>query len=283
MSNLSKTFGVSDNPLSSTADDWLDLHKHANSLAKFISRCETPMTVGIQGGWGTGKTSLMKRIDAALDENIIKVWLNTWQYAQIYDEKSLPLWVIAGLARKLWEKLGVKHKGVDVVARGFRAFFGALSKELGHGYVPEDLLDAPQSRFDGTTVVETIHNGFVSAIKGIRAESNLRGVVFFVDDLDRLQPAVAVAILEAMRNFIVAPQCVFVLAVDFDVIVQGVAKYENMSGRQFFDKIIQVPFHLQPEKYTLKKYVDNHFAKVAGEELSDVAGLSLEEIAGVWI
>ncbi|HHX74914.1 P-loop NTPase fold protein [Candidatus Darwinibacter acetoxidans] len=30
--------------------------------SRFICSCSTPMTIAIQGGWGTGKTSMMQMI-----------------------------------------------------------------------------------------------------------------------------------------------------------------------------------------------------------------------------
>ncbi len=72
-------------------------------------------------------------------------------------------------------------------------------------------------------------------------------VVVFVDDLDRLQPQKAVEVLETMKIFLDCERCVFVLAVDYDVVARGVkAKYgdtlSDEKGKSFFDKIIQLPF-----------------------------------------
>ena len=46
-------------------------------------------------------------------------------------------------------------------------------------------------------------------------------VVFFVDDLDRIPPSDAVEILEALKNIFDIPHCIFVLAIDYDVVVKG--------------------------------------------------------------
>ena len=53
---------------------------------------------------------------------------------------------------------------------------------------------------------------------------------------------------------------VFVLAVDFDVVCRGVkAKYgddmEGTKARQFFDKIIQLPFEVPVIQYEIKGIV----------------------------
>ena len=50
---------ITDKPVSTVADDLLKVEKYSQALSNFITRSETPITVGLQGEWGTGKTSLM--------------------------------------------------------------------------------------------------------------------------------------------------------------------------------------------------------------------------------
>ena len=42
--------------------DSLDLNKYTKALLNFIETTNTPMTIGIQGEWGSGKTSLLNQI-----------------------------------------------------------------------------------------------------------------------------------------------------------------------------------------------------------------------------
>ena len=61
-------------------------------LANFIIKCEAPITIGVQGEWGSGKTSLLNMIREDIEEEershyskTIKgseefrcIWINTW-------------------------------------------------------------------------------------------------------------------------------------------------------------------------------------------------------------
>ena len=49
-------------------DDKLDFAPYANTLRDIIlnPNTQTPLTIGIFGSWGSGKTSLMKMIEAGL-------------------------------------------------------------------------------------------------------------------------------------------------------------------------------------------------------------------------
>ena len=49
--------------------DKLEITQYINGLNKFIINCETPLTLAIQGKWGTGKTSIMKLLQEELEKN----------------------------------------------------------------------------------------------------------------------------------------------------------------------------------------------------------------------
>ena len=70
-------------------------------------------------------------------------------------------------------------------------------------------------------------------------------VIFFIDDLDRCQPAVALSLLEALKLYLDLPGCVYVLGVDREPLEAVVgAHYATLGLRteSYLDKIIQLPF-----------------------------------------
>ena len=100
--------------------DKLNLIPYAEALSEFIETSDTPMTVGLQGDWGTGKTSMlnMLRGDEAnptsglLDsKKCLIINFETWSYAQFNDRKSLPMACLFALTEKLEQ--GLKKKRSD--------------------------------------------------------------------------------------------------------------------------------------------------------------------------
>ena len=88
-----------------------------------------------------------------------------------------------------------------------------------------------------------------------------------MDDLDRLQPSKAVELLEVLKVFLDCENCVYVLAVDYEVVTQGIKqKFGDMVGEQkgksFFDKIIQLPFKMPVAQYDIFKYVTDQLSKM---------------------
>jgi hypothetical protein len=73
--------GVVDTP---TALDLLGYEGFARVIASRILSLhldETPLTVGVFGEWGSGKTSFLKMVDAALsDVQLRPIWFQAWKY-----------------------------------------------------------------------------------------------------------------------------------------------------------------------------------------------------------
>ena len=54
---------ITDKPITTLNQDLLKVEKYSQALSNFITRSATPITIGLQGEWGTGKTSLMSLKD----------------------------------------------------------------------------------------------------------------------------------------------------------------------------------------------------------------------------
>ena len=61
------TIGIVDEPNPGSSEDTLGIDRHATALTNFIKYTTTPMTIGIQGEWGSGKTSLLNSIYHSLE------------------------------------------------------------------------------------------------------------------------------------------------------------------------------------------------------------------------
>jgi len=57
-----ENIGIVDEPLKKEGQDLLKIRKYSNALIKYIKSAQTPTTIGIQGEWGSGKTSLLNTI-----------------------------------------------------------------------------------------------------------------------------------------------------------------------------------------------------------------------------
>src|SRR5436309_7544421 len=88
-SNNQKNTFISDKP---SATDSLDFNPYVKGLAALMSapETETPITIGITGSWGSGKTSLMQLLEKEVHSQAKErrafelkcLWINVWQVSQ---------------------------------------------------------------------------------------------------------------------------------------------------------------------------------------------------------
>ena len=278
-----KGMGITDMPCTSEEEDLLEISKYVKGLGKFIRECQTPMSIAIQGDWGTGKTStlnlLKKNLEADKDTNGIKcVFFNTWQYSQFNMEDSL----YVSFVHNLVKQCGGNDEILKTVAGfGKLAFFKAIDWKFGTN--ASEILDGfEKAKKDQMESVSKLQEDFAELVK-----KTGKRLVIFIDDLDRLNPEVAVELLEIIKLFVNVENSIFLLAIDYEVVVKGVRKKygENLSEekcRNFFDKIIQLPFKMPVERYNLTELVrkavqeQTHMTdegvNIVAEFISDVMG-----------
>ena len=278
-----KGMGITDMPCTSEEEDLLEISKYVKGLGKFIRECQTPMSIAIQGDWGTGKTStlnlLKKNLEADKDTNGIKcVFFNTWQYSQFNMEDSL----YVSFVHNLVKQCGGNDEILRIVAAfGKLAFFKAVDWRFGAN--ASEILDGfEKAKKAQMESVSKLQEDFAELVK-----KTGKRLVIFIDDLDRLNPEVAVELLEIIKLFVNVENSIFVLAIDYEVVVKGVRKKygENLSEekcRNFFDKIIQLPFKMPVERYNLTELVrkavqeQTHMTdegvNIVAEFISDVMG-----------
>jgi hypothetical protein len=74
---------VIDEPVPQGKTDKLGISLHSEALTEFVEKTETPITVGIQGEWGSGKTSLINSIFHHFKNhpNVKQIEVNAWEYS----------------------------------------------------------------------------------------------------------------------------------------------------------------------------------------------------------
>lgn len=261
--------GFTDKPTSTLNEDAFGVQQYIAGLNEFIMECYTPMTIAIQGDWGSGKTSMMNMIREQLGDRVITTWFNTWQYSQFNMGDALAVSflsrLIADLETEKDQKTGNIKKALKTISR-FAKTAGVIAADTFVGGKAADTLESgfaalsEQNEVDMPQAINELKDQFQAAVNNKIQQAGKDRLVIFIDDLDRLHPGKAVELLEVLKLFLDCDNCVFVLAIDYAVVSQGVKqKYGELigeeKGRSFFDKIIQVPFKMPVAQYNVKNYV----------------------------
>ena len=270
MKDENKT-SLSDIPFKECVNDF-GTERYVNGLIKFIENSSAPITIALQGEWGSGKTSMMTRLERALcskeDSPFIGVNINTWEYSMMSSPEMTVYKILAKLVRELTGENSDSKKKVSKILRGlYRGGREALNMIPGVNGAVEMAkrpTDISVDEKDNDASLSELREELQQVINSRIADTGQRGVIVFVDDLDRLNPPVAVEILELLKNVFTLDNCIFVLAIDYDVVVKGLEpKFGKLTDknerefRSFFDKIIQVPFSLPVSSYRPMDFVLN--------------------------
>ncbi len=257
-----KKSSLADNPLKVPLNDFGTEH-YVNGLIRFIENSDAPITIALQGEWGSGKTSLMNKLEQRLcgdKGKFIGVTVNTWEYSMLASPEVTIIKILQKLvgslaAPSMKEKVG---RFFDKFSRAtMKAGLGMFTSETG---VVDDVLDGFGT--NRPSELEQLKTVLEESILSRTQDSGKESVLVFIDDLDRLNPPVAVEILELLKNIFTLDRCIFVLAIDYDVVVKGLKpKFGELTDknerefRSFFDKIIQVPFSLPVNNYRPMNFV----------------------------
>lgn len=282
--------GITDLPCSLEEEDNLEISNYVKGLEKFIRECPTPMSIAIQGDWGTGKTSTINLLKKRLEsgnayKNYVKcIYFNTWQYSQFRMSDDLYLSFVNSLVNKCCTNINEKETFMKLVLTiGKKAIYHTMEKSTGFDVSNiEDLLKNNEERMES---VENLKSNFEKLVNNEFKQYHTGKLVIFIDDLDRLNPETAVELLEVIKLFMDVKNCIFVLAIDYEVVVNGVRKKygEHISEekcRSFFDKIIQLPFRMPVEAYKLDKlvkkaisdYIDESYISILTDFISNLLG-----------
>lgn len=259
-----------------TDQDFLNYSEVADLARELLgNRKMLPLSLGIFGGWGAGKSSMLRLLEASLDidkHEFLVVKFDAWLYQDFDDARAALMEVIATTLMQaaaadeaLTYKIQKFYKRID----GFRALglladagatlagfptFGLLSKganSIGQFFNGEGSHEDLETIKAAGADLQDKTKGLLknedkrtppAEIAAFRQEfSEILGslqktLVVFIDNLDRCLPKKAIQTLEAVRLFLFLPQSAFVIAADEEMIRHAVSEhYGNLNERLVTD------------------------------------------------
>jgi len=237
--------------------------KLSSDLEKVLLSSDTitPYSIVIHGEWGSGKTSLARRVYESLrdkkkaaDGTELKViWFDAWQYEKL-DPVAALLQIIAKAypisKAKIFKKTaaGVGLGFLDLTLRSVTANMSSLKN-----------IDEIMTRFLDSQVedIRTVSEKLAELIHDER-------LIIFIDDLDRCSIENALEMLEAIKLFLNVKGIISLMMVDVRKLERAwELRYRNSStvtseGKQHLDKIFQLRLSM-PEKTStqMEQYVAN--------------------------
>lgn len=245
-----------DNPVDR---DSLGVSELAYTIAGAAIGNPGPLTIGVFGGWGQGKTSVL-RISRELlrgdtyEHPVATVWFNAWQHErEEHPLFSLIAAIVDGLEKESDRLTKAEPDSVHSKAKeGFRKaalslraltrgmkFTGKvgvpLLGEVGVEFDAKQALDAEEllGKQNHPLLGELLYHQAFEGLGEVTAQfqkemaKSKKGthanVVVFIDDLDRCNPERALHLLEGIKLILSQPGFVFVMGIDRNVIEKYLA------------------------------------------------------------
>ncbi len=246
-----------------------DFDKYVNAACAIIKNSKPQYSIGIYGEWGTGKTTMMKGIQKKIKPNdkLVTVWFDAWRYENEEYHAAIPLLkkIAYSIDDNKSDFLSIREKlltSTRIIGKNILS--GIISK-----YISELDIDRIENELNQKISVLTKHekntiyfDGLEEIIKEMKDDSEKK-IVIFIDDLDRCSPEKTIQILESTKAFLDIPGFVFVIGLSHDttaVLIENKYKANNVNGKEYIKKIIQVPFHIQKWNESDTKDLIKHMA-----------------------
>ncbi len=260
-----------DQPLRPEEPSYFQFDSYARTFARIIAARHTctPLTIGIHGEWGSGKTTLMRAMRAYLDQTtdrkkrpgfiaegekwpddeqfrpVRTVWFNAWKYSR---EEALFVALVEEVLREMRRDGTITRLYAalsdpkQTQLRVPEAVLSTLSQVFSLGKIDLDLTRfEAESRFRANLAFLDEFLEVFDRLVGWwlyrddapdRCIDDRRGVLtIFIDDLDRCLPEKTVQVLEAIKLMMDRPGTVFVIGASRKVVEEAVAAhYRSFEG-----------------------------------------------------
>ena len=255
-------------------EDYLNFGEVSQIVTEILeTEAMLPVSIGIFGNWGAGKSSLLNLIEQEINKNEwIVIKFDAWLYQGFDDARAALLEVIAShLIQAANDNETILQKSKNLLARidGLRLAglfvevvalaaglptFGLASKLIG---TAQNTLDGIQDETESKQIVEVGKNLVDSGKNLIKPKEKQtppqqidefrkeygeilqdlgKKLVIIIDNLDRCLPANAIQTLEAIRLFLFLNRTAFIIAADEEMIRHSVAEhYKDLSYRHQID------------------------------------------------
>lgn len=254
--------------------DYLNFFEVSDLISDLVSNPNLrPISIGVFGGWGSGKSTLIQlsREKLATDDSYVIVDFDAWLYQNFDDARSALLESVGTRLMEASKKdQGTLKKAVSLLKRvnklrmlGLIAEGGALMAGtptfgvLGKGIESASSIVSGQGDADDFTNAKKSAGQVSDIVKAIATPEETRTppqeitafreefssllkdlnktLVVYVDNLDRCLPRNAILTLEAIRLVLFMPNTAFIIAADEDMVRLAVSDHYKTSQNRLIN------------------------------------------------
>ena len=234
----------------------LGREKYAKILTDIIMLySKSGCVMALNGEWGSGKTTFVKMWRQSLENDHFKTfYFNAWESDYVEDP-------IIAMLSDLQDLKANDEKYKNLLSKGGKVVFSALSTSMKfylkkYTGIDKEVIDDAMSDLSGLgkeciddykQQKATITEFKDALIDYVSFFANEKPIVFFIDELDRCNPAFAVRVLERIKHLFDIPNIIFVLAVNMSQLQYAIEGYygtSKMDSEEYMRRFIDVDYAL---------------------------------------
>lgn len=299
-----------------TLVDTLGYEPFIKQILRLIENAQPPFSIGIYGGWGTGKTSIMRQLffrtggnvssvllplsekpDAEhLDETTLEkikelkqddtemtaIWFNPWQHQ--FDNDP-----IIGLLHEirdnfdLFSKVGDEAiKLAEVSVRGGLDILSGIIKNLTKVSVDPGKLEKYGEKYESEHFAiksssQRFRLLFEKAIDKLLGGKH-KALVVYIDDLDRCTDTNTIKLIEGIKLYLSTSNCIFVFGMDQVNVLRALERHKIHKDYldKLFQSIIRIPLSNNYQKL-IQQIILNYFPDEDADKLAPLLADILEK------
>ncbi|MFG2223839.1 P-loop NTPase fold protein [Streptomyces sp. NPDC048644] len=262
---------LNDEPVAEAAADLLGSGSAARRLAGLLvsSRPSTPFTLAIDAGWGMGKSSLMRLVDAELAAlpEVHTVWYNAWTSTGADALEGLIKSVLMRFDRRVLRRGLQRVTDQRALLRAVRAVTTVAAGPLGVSGLVDELWKNLSVNSQARNEMRAAIGDLVQEWAQTDGHQPRRLLVVFIDDLDRCSEETVLAVCEAVKVYLDVPGLAFVVGCDRSAMgPNGLLRDLSPAGSAFMEKIFQTSYRIPaPDGQGVEEYI-RWCARTAGVE-----------------
>lgn len=252
--------------------DTLGFDSARGIFIKVIRSVVPPLTIGLFGPWGSGKTEMIKALEEDfLNDDFLTLIFDAWKYRY---ECNLILPLICALQRKHLSKIeDVKDSAKKIVTSTALVMANQFLKnkvgiDIGEVTMALQTYEEGYKHYkkydDNVALIEKEYRDFIEVLLNKTGKKKL---IVFIDNLDRCLPDITVNLLEDISSFlsIEGVPCIYVLAIDKENVIKAINhRYPDFDEAHYLEKIVHIalkmPLPLKRENHN-SNHGTYHFLK----------------------
>lgn len=271
-----------DRALASGDVDRLDFAEVAERVAASLvdHASDAGIVIGLDGKWGSGKSSLLHLISIELEKlpddvrpTVIafRPWLvgnRDALLASLFNQlvegiaavelsrgnasadRKRKLKDAAEKARKFAASVSKAGDLLEAVPHPVTKVGGGILSGVGKLFAKGEATDLSSQKVDLTTTLKDLGHRFIIT----------------VDDVDRLEPSEVIEVLRLVRSVADFPNITYLLCYDGEILAESIKRGANVpDGAAFLEKIVQLTVMVpKPEAFQLRQWFADELGKIVG-------------------